>query len=224
MGAKEKKYLAKARIDYNKIMYITRGDRKTIFHMENGSKLETFHTMKDIMEELPDGMFESINKGIVISSKYVKSVSDKVYIMTDGTELTGRVRSSKDQKRNAKKYNGEIDFKKWSSFSILNNLPLPFCIIELVFDANGHGIDFIFRYCNKEMENLEGKTLNEMIDHSFYEIFENGDPKWLVTYADVALNGVSRIIESYSPEIDERLKIYCYQPRPNFCACLLNKL
>ena len=28
-----------------------------------------------------------------------------------------------------------------------------------------------------------------MLNRSFYEVFENGDKKWLVTYADVALNG-----------------------------------
>ena len=30
-------------------------------------------------------------------------------------------------------------------------MPLAFCIIELVFDAQGHGVDFVFRYCNDEM-------------------------------------------------------------------------
>jgi len=30
-------------------------------------------------------------------------------------------------------------------------MPLAFCVIELVFDANGRGVDFVFRYCNEEM-------------------------------------------------------------------------
>ena len=68
-------------------------------------------------------------------------------------------------------------------------MPLAFCIIELVFDAEGHGVDFVFRYCNDEMAVVEGVPVSEMLNHSFYEVFENGDKKWLVTYADVALNG-----------------------------------
>ena len=64
-------------------------------------------------------------------------------------------------------------------------MPLTFCIIELVFDAEGHGVDFVFRYCNDEMAVVEGIPVSEMLNRSFYEVFENGDKKWLVTYADI---------------------------------------
>ena len=33
-----------------------------------------------------------------------------------------------------------------------------------------------------------------MVNHSFYEVLQNGDRKWLVAYADVALNGVQRVL------------------------------
>ena len=68
---------------------------------------------------------------------------------------------------------------------------------------------------------VEGIPVEEMLDRSFYEVFRNGDRKWLVTYADVALNGVQRTLTDYSPEIDRNLTIYCYQPEPGFCACVL---
>ncbi len=45
--------------------------------------------------------------------------------------------------------------------------------------------------------------------------------KWLVTYADVALNGTKRIIHDYSPEINKNLTIHCFQPSPGYCACVL---
>ncbi|MCB5755966.1 hypothetical protein LIR06_13735 [Mediterraneibacter faecis] len=66
-------------------------------------------------------------------------------------------------------------------------MPLAFCIIELVFDAQGHGVDFVFRYCNDEMAVVEGVPVSEMLNRSFYEVFENGDKKWLVTYACVLI-------------------------------------
>ena len=31
---------------------------------------------------------------------------------------------------------------------------------------------------------VEGIPVSEMLNRSFYEVFENGDKKWLVTYAD----------------------------------------
>ena len=100
-------------------------------------------------------------------------------------------------------------------------MPLAFCIIELVFDAEGHGVDFVFRYCNDEMAVVEGIPVSEMLNRSFYEVFENGDKKWLVTYADVALNGNKHILQDYSPEIDKTLTIYCFQPASGYCACVL---
>lgn len=79
----------------------------------------------------------------------------------------------------------------------------------------------LFRYCNDEMAVVEGIPVSEMLNRSFYEVFENGDKKWLVTYADVALNGNKHILQDYSPEIDKTLTIYCFQPAPGYCACVL---
>ena len=103
----------------------------------------------------------------------------------------------------------------------MDEMPLAYCVIELVFDEDGHGVDFIFRYCNKEMAVVEGVPVEEMLNRSFYEVFRNGDRKWLVSYADVALNGTKHTLKVFSPEIGKDLTIYCYQPEPGFCACVL---
>lgn len=100
-------------------------------------------------------------------------------------------------------------------------MPVAYYVIELVFDEDGHGVDFVFRYCNKHMKVVEGIPVEEMLNRSFYEVFKNGDRKWLIAYADVALNGVQRTLHDYSPEIDKNLTIYCYQPQPGYCACVL---
>lgn len=105
--------------------------------------------------------------------------------------------------------------------SLLDNMPLAFCVIELVFNEDGCGVDFIFRYCNAEMATVEGVPVEEMLNCSFYKVFPNGDKKWLVSYADVALNGTKHTLHDYSPEIDKNLIIHCYQPEPGYCACVL---
>lgn len=70
---------------------------------------------------------------------------------------------------------------------------------------------------------IENVPIDEMLNHSFYEVFKNGDKKWLVAYADVALNGVQRILHDYSPEINKNLTLYCYQPEAGYCACVLTE-
>ncbi len=219
-----KSFWVKKGIRVSDVMYITRDGRKTVITLSDGSTVETFNPIKSIIETCPNDTFECINKGIVISPQYVVDVKHNEYQMTDGTTFTGRVRTTAKQRKNIAKYNGELPISEWEQFSILDKMPMAFCIIELVFNESGHGIDFIFRYCNKEMEELEGKSIDEMMNSSFYEVFENGDKKWLITYADIALNGGKKIIESYSPEIGSNLRIYCFQPKPNYCACALLKI
>lgn len=214
----------KKKYEISDVMYITRQDRKSIVHLANGETVQTFNPIKKLIAEFPEEAFEVINKGIVVFKKYVSSVDGNIYLMSDGVSFTGRVRENKKQKENIEKYISNKISDEWNQYSILDKMPIPFCIIELVFDENGHGMDFIFRYCNKEMEELAGRTIDEMIDKSFYEVFTNGDKKWLVIYADVAINGTTKVIEEFSPEIDSKLRIYCYQPKQNFCACALIKI
>lgn len=64
---------------------------------------------------------------------------------------------------------------------------------------------------------VEGIPVSEMLNNSFYEVFENGDKKWLVTYADVALNGKKVILHDYSPEIGKDLTIYCFSHIRGMC-------
>lgn len=133
-------------------------------------------------------------------------------------EFDGSVGFVKMQKI-MKAFRGDIELLE--KCSILNDMPLAFCVIELVFDANGRGVDFVFRYCNEEMAVVEGIPVSEMLNNSFYEVFKNGDKKWLITYADVALNGTKVVLHDYSPEIGKDLSIYCFQPHPGYCACIL---
>lgn len=223
MGARERNFIFKRGIRAESVMYMTHEGRKTIIHMESGDEIETFHPMKNLIAEFPAGCFDVINKGVAVAPSFIVSIDHNVYTMKNGTVFTGRARSAKFHRENERRLLNK-SVMGWDQFSVLEDMPIGFCIIELVFNEKGHGIDFIFRYCNKEMENLEGKTIDEMINKSFYTIFENAERKWLVTYADIAINGGYKIIEEYSEEIGSMLKIFCYQPKPNFCAVALIKV
>lgn len=224
MGIQAQRLFEKHKINIEALMYITRAGRKSVLHLEDGKQINTFLPIKELQEELPQEAFTCINKGIVVAITRIKNYSNNVYTMTDGAQFKGRLLVSASLENTIVAPFVAKETDAWKGFSILEDMPVAFCIIEIVFDKNGRGVDFIFRYCNTEMEKLEGKRLDEMQDRSFYEVFENGDKKWLVTYADVALNGTKRVIESFSPEINANLRIYCYRPKPNFCACLLVKL
>lgn len=212
----------------DRIAYIYRKDQKTCIQLKNGATIDTYIPVKDIFSQLPsNGDFLSINKGVVISQSYLLVVENGMYYMMDGMSFRGRVRTPGAHKkfqdaitaRSAKEINSPEGIRR--HFATLDDFPLAFCIIELVFDEQKKGIDFIFRYCNKEMEVIEGIPIEEMLDRSFYKVFQKADRKWLYVYSDVALNGTRCIVESFSPEVDKNLRIYCHQPSPGFCACAL---
>ena len=225
-------FFERKNIDISNILYLTRQNPLTKITFFDGKEILTAIPVKEIAIYLPDEEFVNITKGILLRKSQIVNISDDgLYTMTDGSVFQGRKRNisqhkqlrqalglSKEQDEKAEKM---ISLELLEKCSILNDMPLAFCVIELVFDANGRGVDFVFRYCNEEMAVVEGIPVSEMLNNSFYEVFKNGDKKWLVTYADVALNGTKVILHDYSPEIGKDLSIYCFQPHPGYCACIL---
>lgn len=219
-------YFQKHDLCAENILYIYRKDRKTVIQRTDGEEFALFIPVHSILSALPESEFLSISKGIVVCRSHIVDISkDGVYTMSDGRTFQGRKRGLSSHRR----LRTEIELvgtkpqplSMLEKCSLLDDMPLAYCIIELVFNAEGHGVDFIFRYCNAEMAVMEGVPVEEMLNRSFYEVFRNGDKKWLVAYADVALNGTKRILHDYSPEIDKYLTIHCYQPEPGYCACVL---
>lgn len=222
-------YLRRHGIKWHDIKYILREDGKTIIYCEDNNKYETYNTVKSLLNVLPEEEFVSINKGIVLAKRKIVSVSGCLYKMNDGTEYYGRAHQAGGHTKNIPNVvtippeeriaSPEFIVKR---FSVFDKMPYAFCIIELIFNEDGKGMDFVFRYVNKQMEVLEGKKVEEMMNRSFYEVFKNASKKWLVPYADTAINGNPRVIErEYSEEIGGYLSIFCIQVAQNHCACVL---
>ena len=225
-------FFERKNIDISNILYLTRQNPLTKITFFDGKEILTAIPVKEIAIYLPDEEFVNITKGVLLRKSQIVNISgDGLYTMTDGSVFQGRKRNisqhkqlrqalglSKEQDEKAEKM---VPLELLEKCSILNDMPLAFCVIELVFDADGRGVDFVFRYCNEEMAVVEGIPVSEMLNNSFYEVFKNGDKKWLVTYADVALNGTKVVLHDYSPEIGKDLSIYCFQPHPGYCACIL---
>ncbi len=225
------RFFKRNKIEIEKILYIYHHDRKTVVCHEPGREIFSSAPLQEVLAFLPEEDFISISRNAIVRRDKILNIShDGVYTMLDGKTFQGRTRYLSTHRRLKKEM--ESGIKKAGkanphplSFlekcSILDDMPVAYCVIELTFDEDGHGVDFIFRYCNKYMEVVEGIPVEDMLNRSFYEVFKNGDRKWLVSYADVALNGSKRTLSDYSPEIDKNLTIYCYQPEPGFCACVL---
>ena len=97
MDENTKDFLDRNKISTYNVMYILRNGRKSLLHLDTGKDVETYIPIKKILKELNSSNFEIINRGIVISTRFVSKVEKSVYTMTDGKQFVGRIRTCKSQ-------------------------------------------------------------------------------------------------------------------------------
>lgn len=220
------KFLNKHSINPEHILYIVRKDGKTVIHLNDGRMVQTFSPLKSLVEKLTELSLLSVNKGVVLNEREIVSVEKGVYTMTDGATFPGRIRTPGAHNRNARLLNHQlpspihIPKNLFERFSVLDKMEIPFCVVEIVFDQSHHGVDFIFRYCNRAMAEYMGQPLDALLNRSSFELFPDGDKKWAITYAEVALNGVSRDVVAYHAVHDTYVRVHCFQPKEGYCACI----
>lgn len=224
----EKQYLT-VQVDYHKaqipledILYITIEGRKTKITRKGNPPLRTNRSLKDIYEELPGAQFDSINRGIVVAKAHIKSDKDGLITMTDGQQFKRRVRSDRVREKPTKTPEPRSVCPAEVLDQWLARQPQPICILELVYHNRGGGAEFLLRYCNKAMEDLEHIRFSEVRDKPVTCLPGVGNPKWLTGFADVAINGTRLVMEDLR---DSRFfRIHCYQPQSGFCALVLTDL
>lgn len=106
----------------------------------------------------------------------------------------------------------------------LENMPIAFTVLKVEIDEKGEPYDLVFVYVNKALAELENTTKEKLMGSSFYNIFKNGDKKWLKLYWETAYKGITQEIEAYSNEIGKFLSITCYQTAVGYCAQILKDI
>ena len=105
----------------------------------------------------------------------------------------------------------------------IDELPMPMCVLELVYQGRNGSASFAIRYLNHAMERLEGVLLRNVKDQTVTALKEIGSAKWLTVFADVAINGSSRIVEDML-EDGSFMRMHCYQPQSGWCAVVMTDL
>ncbi len=228
MHQKAVRFLSRNNIIPNDIMYIKHIDRKSNVYLKSGKIISSYLPLKVILDALPKGAFLNITKGILISSAQIKTIKGNSYTLIDGTVFKGRVRGAGEHKANRKNLEKHIAFGSRISaetikerFSVLDSSPLATCVIEAVFNTAGHSVDFVFRYANAAMAKLENIKIEDMLDHSAYNVFKRINHKWIETYTAVALDGENRIFEDTNIRSGRMVTAVCSQPLPDFCMVTL---
>ncbi len=227
MEQKAHRFLIKENIKPTDILYFVRHDRKTVLYLIDGTQRETYLPVKYLLAALPDHQFLNITKGVVISTSAIYEIEGSVYTMVDGRQFIGRKRGAGEHRLN--RHLLETGFEQQpllsqtiaQQFSILDRSPMACCVVQLLTNTAGHTVDFVFRYCNQAMLNWEDCQEEELLDHSFYDLHQHWNHRWLAIYTDVALNGASRVVTEFDQKHQCPVTVFCYQPMDSYCVCCL---
>ena len=218
-------------IAINTILYVTTKKNIAQIHTQGKHIYPVRMTLKQIRERLGDG-FIPVDRSTLVAARAIHEVGKKIYL-SNGEVLHYAVQNKKEvksvlwkiQKRIIGSFGGEDVPKTYEEYcrhySGFEQMPFAFTDIEMVFNEENHAVDWIFRYGNPALAELEMLPLEKMIGSSFGSLFSNMDSKWLRSYERATLFCEKLEIIDYSPEIDTYLDVICFPTFKGHCGCIL---
>ena len=164
------------------ILYIIKSEYLSLIHLLDGEVLQTITPIYELKEMLGDGCIE-VKKGCLVSVSAITNIKDKIYLCNgEAIDFTVRRRKAvrlewrEKQKLMIDEINGQnpprTDEEYHKYYEICDKFPFAFTDIEMVFNEKRHAVDWIFRYGNEALAELEGVPLKEMIGSTFQDCMQ----------------------------------------------------
>lgn len=213
------------------ILYVMMKRQNAEIHVSGGIVYRTRMTFGMLEKELGDG-FIRLHRGCLVSVMAIHNITDKVNL-SNGEILDYAVNRRNEiiesfyskQKRIIESFNAngvsDVNGEYSGYYRCFDNMPIAFTDIEMIFDDERRAVDWIFRYGNPALAELEKVPLTRLIGSSFGSIFSNMDSKWLRSYERATLYGETLEVIDYSPEIDTYLKVICFPTFKGHCGCIM---
>lgn len=161
------------------ILYIIKSEYLSLIHLLDGEVLQTITPVYELKEMLGDDCIE-VKKGCIVSVSAITNIKDKIYLCNgEAIDFTVRRRKAvrlewrEKQKLMIDEINGQnpprTDEEYHKYYEICDKFPFAFTDIEMVFNEKRHAVDWIFRYGNEALAELEGVPLKEMIGSTFQD-------------------------------------------------------
>lgn len=219
------------KLDIRKILYICIKGRNAEFHISDGTIYESRVSL-DYLEAVLGDDFIRIHRDCIVSAMAVHDITDRInlssgeslrYSLRKRTSIAERLRTWQQSIIRSFAEEGvpvtEDEYRSY--YSSFSEMPFAFADIEMVFNEKSRAVDWIFRYGNKALAELEKLPLEMLVGRSFSSIFINMDSKWLKSYERATLYGETLEMIDYSPEIDKYLKVICFPTFEGHCGCIL---
>ena len=221
----------KVSLDIRTIIYINMHENVADIRTADGRSYKTHITLEKLENSLGD-RFIRPHRSRLVSVTAIHDITDKIelnngerldYVARRKRDLMAELRAKRAQLLDNLGSDAQpaINDKLHEYYRCFDSLPVAFTDIEMVMDERKNAVDWIFRYANPALAQLEKRPLAQLIGHSFRSVFPNMDSKWLKSYERAAIYGETLELIDHSPEIDAYLKIICFPTIPGHCGCML---
>ncbi len=107
---------------------------------------------------------------------------------------------------------------------LIDKMTTGFAIVSVEVDMIKRPINFTYTFVNDALASLYELKKEDLIHKTFYDIYATQDKKWLLLFGEVAIKGIKREVIEYFPDLYKYLKFECYQPKPGYCACMVQDI
>lgn len=219
-------------IPASSIIYANVTDKLCKIYLDNGESLNLFITISELMDKLGEEDFLRVSRSSLVAYTAIETVNQEAVVLYGGVRIPysrSRRKEIVDKARNCMGRQvvyrdrdvplGKLDFEQ--DFGFWDHVPIGFFVVEFTADSSGRFSDFIFRYANHALAEIEGVSRDSLLNHAYGQVFKGSHSKWLAVYSKVAFMGDTVELIDYSPDIDKELLMICYQPAYGYCACIV---
>lgn len=93
--------------------------------------------------------------------------------------------------------------------TLFESIDEGFCLIEVLFDADGKAVDYVFLKTNAAFERQTG--IKSAVGRRISEIAPHHEAHWFKIYGDIALTGVPLRFENPAAELDRWFDVYAFR-------------
>jgi PAS domain S-box-containing protein len=112
--------------------------------------------------------------------------------------------------------------KKYSS--LFASMHEGFALHEIICDAAGRPVDYMFLDVNPAFERITGVKKTDLVGKTVLTVFPGTEKYWIEKYGQVALTGEPTTFENYSVELQRYYQVSAFSPEKNKFAVVANNI